>query len=448
MSVIQSAARRITLNSLWLLIGRAASHGLMLIFTVLVARSLGEAGLGQYAFIASVVFLGNIVTTFGMDTLLIRDIAGTRRIDTTLLPAAFAIQIALSVAFIAVVSVVAERLANTIEMAGALKLYSLALLPLAVATIFSAVLRAYERMDLFLLFNLTKAVVQTGGAFVIFGTGGGLNALVWLLLLVEVIGALVAGALCANSIPEFELARVIKPLAIHRVVGTLPATIRAGGVLGILAILAVVYQRMGILTLSLMTTDAVTGWYSAAARVTEAFKMVPYAVFGALFPVMARQAFSDKDQVITLEAGTVFSAEHYNLAMGALLGFVLAASVGTTLLAEFGIDALFGSAYAPAAQALQILIWGLLPFVITLKLSFELVAAGREMKALYAMLATTVTAVVLYLVLVPAYGLAGACWATVLAETAQAGILAATHRLEIPAHEDRYDAIPDHTGQA
>lgn len=465
MNAIQSTVKRVTLNSLWLLIGRAASHGLMLVFTVLVARSLGEAGLGRYAFIASVVFLGNVVTTFGMDTLLIREIATTRRTDTSVLPAAFVIEIVLSVAFIAVVFVAAGRLPNlNPETAGALTLYSFALVPLAVATVFSAVLRAYERMDLYLLFNLTTAVAQTAGAFFVFRAGGGLHALVWLLLVVEVIGAVVAGALCMRNLPESDLLRAAHRVTVRRIIGGLQPAMRAGGVLAALAILAVVYQRMGIFTLSLMTTDAMTGWYSAAARVTEAFKMLPYAVFGALFPVMSRRAFSDGEQteptatrvaavevfgdnycvdtrekmvngktrhVASLHQHLIKSTvlDYYDLVVATLFGFALLASIGTTFFADFGINLLFGSGYAPAARALQILIWSLLPFVLTLKLSFELVAAGQEIKALYAMVATMGTAILLYLVLVPAYGLTGACWATVAAETAQAGILAATHRM-------------------
>ena len=75
----------------------------MLIFTILVARYLGDAGLGQYAFIAAVMFVGNVISTFGMDTLLIREIAARRSADTPTLTAALLIQLALSLLFISII---------------------------------------------------------------------------------------------------------------------------------------------------------------------------------------------------------------------------------------------------------------------------------------------------------------------------------------------------------
>ncbi|MCA9926088.1 MAG: oligosaccharide flippase family protein, partial [Anaerolineales bacterium] len=70
---------RITQNAFWLLLARLGGQALMLLFTVLVARRLGEVGLGQYAFIAAMLFVGNVFTTFGMDTYLIREIARAER---------------------------------------------------------------------------------------------------------------------------------------------------------------------------------------------------------------------------------------------------------------------------------------------------------------------------------------------------------------------------------
>ena len=66
------------LSSLWLLAARLAGQALGLLFTAAIARSLGQAGLGQFAFISAVVLIGNAATTFGLDTLLIRDVAAAR----------------------------------------------------------------------------------------------------------------------------------------------------------------------------------------------------------------------------------------------------------------------------------------------------------------------------------------------------------------------------------
>jgi hypothetical protein len=49
----------------------------------LIARVLEESGLGQFAFISSLIYLANIAATFGTDTLLIREIAAGRDRSTS-----------------------------------------------------------------------------------------------------------------------------------------------------------------------------------------------------------------------------------------------------------------------------------------------------------------------------------------------------------------------------
>ncbi|MCB0035135.1 MAG: oligosaccharide flippase family protein, partial [Anaerolineales bacterium] len=83
-----TAAKRIRLNSAALLAARVAQQGLVLLFTIVVARSLGEVGLGQLTFVMSVVYVGNVLSTFGLDTLLLREIAAVRRTDNVPLASA------------------------------------------------------------------------------------------------------------------------------------------------------------------------------------------------------------------------------------------------------------------------------------------------------------------------------------------------------------------------
>jgi O-antigen/teichoic acid export membrane protein len=90
--------KRIAKNTAWLLAGRLAAQGMAMLFTILIARRLGEAGLGQYAFVTSVLFVGNLTPTFGTDMLIMREVAGKR--DLRVVPASLALQLGLSVFFI------------------------------------------------------------------------------------------------------------------------------------------------------------------------------------------------------------------------------------------------------------------------------------------------------------------------------------------------------------
>lgn len=407
--------RRIGLNSIWLLLARAGSQSLLLFFTILVARALGEVGLGQYAFAAAVVYVGNVFTTFGLDTLLIRETARKRHGDDSLLTTALALQLGLSALFVLGVLLLSPLLGGQKpETLVALRLYSLSLLPLAFATAYSAVLRGFERMDLYLVYVLGTAVAQTLGALIILRAGAGLRDLMALLVAVQILGALLAWLLCRHGVPGFAHRWAITP-------DRLRATLRAGTPLAFLMVLAVVYQRLGVFALSAVAGDAATGWYSAAARLVEAGKILPYAVFGALFPVMARGA------VWTQGSGRKWS-------FWGLLSFALLAALVLNRWGAALVGWLYGPGYAPAAAALGSLAWSLLPFVVTLRLSFELVAARREREAVVALLVALGGTAVLLTLFIPRHGPIGAAWAVVLGETLQATLLLALRTTKSPGH--------------
>ena len=102
--------KRLGFNSIWMSLSRLGAQGLGVAFIVLLGRGLGSAGFGEYAFLAAVLTTGNALTTFGTDMHLIRQIAGEGKLSG--LGEALAIQLGLSLLFIAGVSAAAPGLPN------------------------------------------------------------------------------------------------------------------------------------------------------------------------------------------------------------------------------------------------------------------------------------------------------------------------------------------------
>ncbi len=397
---------RISLNSLWLLLARVAGQGAAFLLAVLIARHLGEVALGRYALITGLAFVGNVLTTFGMDTLLIRHIARERETGRAPLTVALTLQLGLSALYILGIGLLAERLARqNRETALALRILLLSLLPLAFTTVFSAALRAYERMELYLGVVTVTGLLQVMGAFHLLGQGAGLVELTALLVGVQALAGALAGAACWRFLPRFRLNwRLVTPAALAR-------TARLGLSLALLAVLAVLYQRLGVFLLAGLGNEAQMGWFSAAARPVEGLKMVPYAFFGAIFPLMARQRGEGQGDGWYVRAG-------WGLALFALAWALLLQGLSGPL-----VRWLYGPGYQPAATALGILAWGLLPFVLTLRFSFELVAAGLERRALAAMAVTLILAALFGVLGYHTAGFVGLCWAVVAGEAAQAALL-------------------------
>src|SRR5512145_2616234 len=125
---------RLARNSLWLLLARVGAQSSMVIVTYLLARRLGTAGFGEYAFIATAIMIGNTLTTFGSDMYLVREIAA--KADFSELSSVLVLQLILSCLFIGFVFLLAPYLPNqTPESILALKVYSFALIPLAFFTV-------------------------------------------------------------------------------------------------------------------------------------------------------------------------------------------------------------------------------------------------------------------------------------------------------------------------
>ena len=406
---------RLSLNSLWLLISRIGAQAGLAVFTILVARGLGAAGFGEYAFIAAVIVVGNVLTTFGTDMLLIREIAATD--DLSQLSAALVIQLVLSVVFIgAVLLFSAHAPLPQPEAIGALRIYSLSMLPLAFFTVFTTALRGRQHMLAYAGLNLALMILQVIAAAWLVWRHANLVTLAELLVLVQVFAAILAGGLCFGRLRGFDSAlrlslRQVMPLA------------RASAPIALLGLLGVIYQRLSLIVLPAMAGSAATGWFSSAARIIEAAKVGHLAAFTALYPMMAQ---------VRRERGSRW-ARTFQAPVLILLAGAGLASVAIYLLAQPITLLLFGAQYLAAIPVLRILAWMLIPFTLNSLLTLALLADSEERIIARALALSICVLSLLMLWWVPTRGIEGAAWAVLCAEVAQCAVLvlADAHRGQI-----------------
>ncbi len=405
--------RGITRDVAFLFAGRLASQGLTVLFTVLLVARLGLAGLGEYAFVAAVVALANVATTFGTDMVLIRDISGGGRTDRWI--AALVIQAALSLAALGLIWVGAPFIpGQASDVVAALRVYALSLFPMAVFSVATAALRGVGRMGRQASLGAALAFLQLAATWLLLAPGDGLVRAMAILLGVQVAGAAVAWAVGAASIPALR----------HRASTNrreIAAMARASAPIGSLGLLGVLYQRAGVLALSVVAGPIATGWFAAASRVVEGAKGGHVALFGALYPAMARGG-----------GGTdAAAAPDRAMAWSLRLTLVLAAlvSAGLLLTGPWLIARLYGAAFGPATAAVAVLALAVVPSTLATYRSLELVATRREQVTLRGLLISLMVLLALLATLVPAIGWVGACWAMLAAETTQAIWMSARARM-------------------
>jgi len=302
------------------------------------------------------------------------------------------------------------------EVVLALKVYSLSLIPLAFFTVFTAVLRAHERMDVYLLLCGIVAMMQLGGAWWVLSQNGNLLSLVMMLNLVQLSAAIIAGVLCRSSLPGFHFHWTVSR-------SQLISVARLAWPFALLGVLGVIYQRLGVLMLSTLGTDTQAGWYAAATRVIEPLRILHFAVLGALLPALAHLATPNADRQQKRLASLIFRRS-----MLFLLTFSLLAAGAIIVLAQPIVTLLFGARYANSVVLVQILALSLIPYTLSASWSVRLVTQGQERRVLWVMALGVLLAFSLNRVLIPSNGSSGAAWAVVGSESFLALLLIVVRR--------------------
>jgi O-antigen/teichoic acid export membrane protein len=403
-------------NSLWVLIARVGAQASMVLVTYLLARRLGMAGFGEYAFIATAIVIGNTLTTFGTDMYLIREIAA--KSDFSELPAVLALQLTLSGLFIAFIFWFTPRFPNqTAESILALKVYSFAMLPLAFFTVFTSVLRGTQRMFAYAWLNFIPSALQAIVIFFFIQQGTSLVSLAYVLLGIQVFGAILAGGLCAPYFSKLNVLQFSLGKTKSLFVACLP--------IALIAIVGIVYQKLSLTMLSFLGTASMVGAFSAAARVVEAARLGHFAALTALYPTMAN---ADQKKL----SGTSRLSWLFLLLFSAIGSFLI------VWLAKPIVDIFFGASYALSIPVLKILAFTLVPYTVNSFLALLFLAQKKERAVLLILAFSTLMIFTLNLWLIPRAGQVGASWAILIAELAQA-ILFLLARLNNPFHQK--DAI-------
>lgn len=395
----------LALPSFWLFLARLGNQAGLAVFTILVAQRLGSEGFGEYAFIAAVVMVGNMLTTFGTDMHLIRQIAASG--DLKPLFSALILQIGLSMCFVTGLYLLSsfDHLHSPVGIT-ALKIYSLSLFPLAFFTVFTTALRGKQQMSAFALLNAGLALMQVIAAGIFYFLNSGLADLAWLLLFIQMLAAAFAGILCLRTIPSFWQEwrfswRDCIPL------------IQAAAPIAMLSILTIFYQRLSLILLPFLSGSGQTGLFSAAARIVEITKAGHIAVFTILYPMMAQK----KHQQVTW-------LRSFNRPLLGLLGGAGLLALAMFFLSEPLIHGLFGTAYLASISVIQILCWVLLPYTMNTFLSLVLLAEGREALVTQTMLASLLVLAILTAWWGQTTGAHGAAGAVIAAEVFQSATLA------------------------
>jgi O-antigen/teichoic acid export membrane protein len=225
--------------------------------------------------------------------------------------------------------------------------------------------------------------------------------------------AVIPAATLAQLLATALLTRGMRPLLPRFTVGQWRLLIGRTLPFAIATAVWVVYFRVAMIAISLISSPLQTGYFATSYRIIEVLIALPYVLVSTVFPVFARAA-EERGARLARAADRVLAVA---LLVGVGLALTLALSAPTV------VRLIAGSAGRPAARVLEIQAIALVPAFLGTTASFALFSLARYRSMLTAVSAGLMANLLLLPVLIDADAARGAAIATVAAEVAMAACL-------------------------
>ncbi len=392
--------KRLSRNTLALLLSNAGSALLSFGLSALIGRVLGQDGLGVYAATLAWVFPLALAADFGLGTLLTRDLAQKPALESDYLRQTTATRLWLGGGLMVILIALAPLLSRDSTIITGLRISAPLVMIMPFFGAFTAVFRARQIMWPIPPLNLGMLIVQLILTIIIFAGGGGVLAALALNTLTSA-GQLVA----AWYVWKF----IVKPAATvdeaHHTRVQWRLLIRRAWPFALAGVLAALQARVGTILLERFTDTSQIGYYTASVRFVEAGRVLPNALFGALLPALAALSAQPAAMRQTFRRTLIGLA-----VFGGLLGLFFSMVGGMILNFTYGAD------FTPAESALQIGMWGLIPALLRAGYTLYWYALGRERLTNIATGVSLIGQIGLSFWLIPRYGAAGAALAVAAGE--------------------------------
>ncbi|MCQ3979487.1 MAG: hypothetical protein DPW09_39215, partial [Anaerolineae bacterium] len=403
-SETDSPIKRVAKNSLVPMVMALSNRLIDFAFALLMLRILQPEGAGRYAFAVAFIGLAEIVTRYGLGTLVTREVAANRTGSNRYLANVSILRLYL---WLAALPGMAAILALYVVFGGITYDVVITVALFALGTLFSnlsdgltAIFYAHEKAEypaaIASITTLTR--VSLGALTLLLGWG--------------IIG-LAAVSLVANLVTFLVLSYILVVKIFRPTPEADPALQKTmlGESLPLMLnhLLSTIFFRIDVFILSPTWGSAAVGFYNAAYKYIDGINVIPQYFTLALFPLMSRFAADSRDSL----------ARAYILSLRLLLMLALPLAVGTPFIARELILFLAGERFLPDSMiVLQLLIW-FLPFsFINQVTQYVLIAIHQQRHLTRAFVIGVLFNLIANLIFIPLYGYRAAAVTTIFSEWA------------------------------
>lgn len=408
MTTVKSIAR----NNLFLFSGQIISLVLGLFYFAYMAGYLGVKNLGILNTALSLTVLIGLLGDLGLSSLMTREISRNLSLAPKYLGNILLIKVLLAVVTFGAVVIVANILGYSEQATRVIYIITLSTIATNFTQVFYSIFQAFERLEFQSLGVILNSVLMTIG--IIYSVYQKLDLIhfAYIYFITNSIIFSYSFFVCLRKLTSLDLK--IDWIFLKQVISeSMPFWLNS--------VFVLIYFKVDMVMLSIMSGDAAVGLYSASYRLIDALGFIPIVLMSTMYPIFSKFYISSRD---SLEFA-------FKKSFKLLTIIAIPIGIGTTILAERIILFIYRDVqYAPSAAALQILIWASVLSFINYTPSTYFSSTNRQRALMIFTCIGAVLNIFLNFMLIPRFSYDGAAIATVCSELA-VGILMISNIHEI-----------------
>ncbi len=387
--------KRILKNASWIFVGRLFQMVLSLLTGIVTARYLGPSNYGLINYSASYIAFFSAICTLGLDSIIVNEVIEHSESEEEIVSTIVFLRVLAGAVNIAIVQGVVIFTNPNQEI-----LYNVNLIQ-SLQLLFAA-FNTYSYWLQSRLESKITSLVQSFAYFVVFIYKVGIlitrKSVIWFAMsntLDLIIIALILFAIYFKKGKRFKLdLKLVKPL------------INKGKPFLFSAAMLVVYQQTDKLMLGKMLNTSAVGLYSAALRLCDIYAFIPVAIIDTLRPVI----------VSAKKKSNIQYDNRLIQAYGSLIWISLVCCSFVSMFSKLVMLLVYGESYTEASKTLTIAIWYTGFSYIGGINNIWLICENKQRYIAITTFVGALSNVLMNAILIPAWGINGAAFATLLTQ--------------------------------
>ena len=382
-------------NTGWMFFGRFFILGVSFFMGIYIARYLGPSNYGLLAYVTSFVGLFSFLASFGIDSIVSREIIKDHSKKDELIGTAFYIKIIGSFIAIATVFIVSLFTTKDLFTLGLIWVFSLTFIPQAF-NIIDIYFQSQVLSKKTVIAQITANIISTLLKILVIILGKG----IFWLTVIFIIEASVYAFILLYSFRK--IGNHIRDWKFNTVVAK--SLLKDSWPLILSGISFLLYVKIDQVMIKNMLGNEQAGIYAVAVKLSEVWYLIPVIVCTSLFPSIV-QSMTTSKELFEKRMKKLYSLMIWPL-------FAIAAFI--TIFAYPIIKILFGMAYIESVTSLRIYVWAGIFISLSIAIGQYLVASNLTKISFYNNLVGAITNIMLNILLIPKIGIRGAAIATVI----------------------------------